>query len=181
MYAKQNVNSMVATAAVVAGARAFAVAGPRGAATRVRIFMLKPASLLRSGWFWVGALLFVAMNGGYAGTAAAVRLLAVGAIDLLLYRIIKRSIAPPLPSMSNKFIERPRPLDSFSFPSGPVMHDVACCVVLTAYFPAAAEVVWPRTILTALSLVVLGLHYPSDVLAGAVLGATAALQSFDLL
>jgi undecaprenyl-diphosphatase len=35
-------------------------------------------------------------------------------------------------------------------------------------------------VLTAASRVVLGLHYPSDVLAGAAIGATVALASFRI-
>lgn len=73
------------------------------------------------------------------------------------------------------------PLDVFSFPSGDVMHSVAFSVVLTTCYPIAAAVVWPLTILFASSRVILGLHYPSDVVAGAALGATVALLSFNLL
>lgn len=154
----------------------------RGAATRAWIFnVLKLASRLGDGWVWVGALLVVGFAGGNSGAAAAVRLFSVGAIDLVLYRIIKRWIARPRPSVSTSLIQRVRPLDVFSFPSGHVMHAVACSIVLTAYFPAAAVVVWPLTTLIALSRVILGLHYPSDVIAGAALGAAVALLSFNLL
>jgi undecaprenyl-diphosphatase len=37
---------------------------------------------------------------------------------------------------------------------------------------------WPFTLLTALSRVALGLHYPSDVIAGGALGAIIAVASF---
>jgi undecaprenyl-diphosphatase len=154
-----------------------------GAATRIWIFnVLKVASRLGDGWVWFGALLGVALAGGNTGASAAIRLFGVGATDLVLYRIIKRWIARPRPAGSGTgIIERVRPLDVFSFPSGHVMHAVACSVVLTAYYPMAAAVVWPLTILIALSRVILGLHYPSDVVAGAALGATVALMSFNLL
>jgi len=39
----------------------------------------------------------------------------------------------------------------------------------------------PFTLLVAASRVVLGLHYPSDVLVGALLGAALAVGSFALL
>jgi undecaprenyl-diphosphatase len=41
--------------------------------------------------------------------------------------------------------------------------------------------VLPFAALVALSRVVLGLHYPSDVVAGALLGAAVAALSFALL
>jgi undecaprenyl-diphosphatase len=42
------------------------------------------------------------------------------------------------------------------------------------YFPALAWILVPFTVLVAISRVVLGLHYPSDVLAGAAVGAGVA-------
>lgn len=41
-------------------------------------------------------------------------------------------------------------------------------------FPALAWGLWPFTVLVALSRLVLGLHYLSDVLVGAALGAAMA-------
>ena len=41
--------------------------------------------------------------------------------------------------------------------------------------------VWPFTILIAVSRIVLGLHYPSDVIVGAVIGGITAAVSFNLL
>jgi undecaprenyl-diphosphatase len=66
------------------------------------------------------------------------------------------------------------PLDQFSFPSGHTLHAVAFSVVLLAYFPGFAWLVLPFTALVGLSRMVLGLHYPSDVLAGAALGGAIA-------
>jgi len=70
------------------------------------------------------------------------------------------------------------PLDAFSFPSGHTLHAVAFTLVALSYFPALAPVLVPFALLTAASRVVLGLHYPSDVLAGAALGAGIAGASF---
>ena len=53
-------------------------------------------------------------------------------------------------------------------------------MVASAYYPALAAWVWPFTLLVAASRLVLGLHYPSDVVIGAVLGATIAGVSLVL-
>jgi undecaprenyl-diphosphatase len=66
------------------------------------------------------------------------------------------------------------PLDEFSFPSGHTLHAVSFTLVALAYFPVLAPVLVPFTVLVALSRVVLGLHYPSDVLAATVIGCGLA-------
>jgi len=48
-------------------------------------------------------------------------------------------------------------------------------------YPALALVLVPLALLVALSRVVLGLHYPSDVLAGALIGCGMAFASLSLL
>ena len=58
---------------------------------------------------------------------------------------------------------------------------MAFSLILTVYYPALAIVVWPFTVLVAVSRIVLGLHYPSDVVVGAVIGALTAAISFNLL
>jgi undecaprenyl-diphosphatase len=51
-------------------------------------------------------------------------------------------------------------------------------MVAMTHYPALAPLLTAFTLLTAASRVVLGLHYPSDVLAGAALGALIAGGSF---
>jgi len=70
------------------------------------------------------------------------------------------------------------PLDAFSFPSGHTLHAVAFTLVAASYYPALAAPLAAFALLVAASRVVLGLHYPSDVLAGAALGAVIAGTSF---
>ena len=50
-----------------------------------------------------------------------------------------------------------------------------------AYHPALVWLLLPFTALVALSRLVLGLHYPSDVLAGIVIGATISGLSLTTL
>lgn len=51
---------------------------------------------------------------------------------------------------------------------------MAFTLVLASYLPLLAWLVLPFTLLVALSRPILGLHYPSDVLAGAIIGASIA-------
>jgi len=112
----------------------------------------------------------------------SVRMIGVGLVNLLVYKIIKRWIARPRPYRTCPGIRAcARSLDEFSFPSGHTLHSVAFSLILTVYYPVLGLFVWPLTILIAVSRVILGLHYPSDVIVGALIGGATAAISFNLL
>ena len=90
-------------------------------------------------------------------------------------RTSHRRTARPRPFQKHAAIARgARALDEFSFPSGHTLHAVAFTILAVAAFPALGWILVRFAVLVALSRVVLGLHYPSDVLAGAAVGATLA-------
>ena len=62
-----------------------------------------------------------------------------------------------------------------SFPSGHAATSFACATVLSYYVPRYRVAFFALAVLIGLSRVYNGLHYPTDVLAGAVLGVLTAL------
>jgi undecaprenyl-diphosphatase len=97
-------------------------------------------------------------------------------LNLPLYFWLKHSIGRPRPFVACSDIRAcVRALDKFSFPSGHTLHAVALAVVFSWHFPLVGAALVPLVLLIALSRVALGLHYPSDVAAGALIGASVGL------
>lgn len=162
--------------------RAVALWMHRASARDWVVRVLDAVSRVGDGWIWFAIFVCLPIADGPVGTSASLRAVGVGVVNLILYQIIKRWIARPRPYRTCPGIcARTRSLDEFSFPSGHTLHSVAFSVILTAYFPLAALFVWPLTLLIALSRIVLGLHYPSDVVVGALIGGVTAAVSFNLL
>ena len=166
----------------VARERSIALWMHRAAARSWVVRALQAVSRVGDGWIWYGVIVCLPWAGGVVGPSASVRMIAVGLVNLLVYTIIKRWIARPRPYRTCPGIRAcARSLDEFSFPSGHTLHSVAFSLILTVYYPVFALVVWPLTILIAVSRVILGLHYPSDVVVGALIGGITAAVSFNLL
>ncbi|AOV16306.1 phosphatase PAP2 family protein [Acidihalobacter aeolianus] len=140
-------------------------------------------SRLGDGVLWYTIILTLPLIHGAAAARVSLQMVAVGLISLMLYRWLKHTTSRPRPCQAEVgILQSVPPLDEFSFPSGHTMHAVAFSIILVAYYPMWAILVIPFTILVALSRLVLGLHYPSDVIAGALIGtltASASLYAFS--
>jgi undecaprenyl-diphosphatase len=133
------------------------------------------ASRLGDGWFWYAMAAALLLVEGLGAVAAVMAMAASGLAGTLIYTLLKRGIRRPRPcAVRDGLILTVAPLDRFSFPSGHTLHATAFSVVATAHAPALGWLVWPFTALVAASRLILGLHYPSDVIAGGVLGAVIA-------
>ncbi|HNR91345.1 MAG TPA: phosphatase PAP2 family protein, partial [Dokdonella sp.] len=65
--------------------------------------------------------------------------------------------------------------------SGHTLHALSFALVALAWFPMLAPLLPPFTALVATSRVVLGLHYPSDVLVASAIGFALAEASIALV
>ncbi len=143
--------------------------------------LFRTASRLGDGMLWYALIAVLALAFGAEGRAAALQCAVAGVGGLLIYRRLKHVLVRERPFMTHAAIRcAGRPLDRFSFPSGHTLHAVSFTLIAGSAFPVLAVVLVPAALLIALSRVVLGLHYPSDVLAGALLGAGIAMLTMRL-
>ena len=137
--------------------------------------MFAVVSRLGDGVFWYVLMAVLVAVDGQAGLFASLHMAVTGAIALALYKGLKRWTRRPRPFASDVRIHAwIAPLDEFSFPSGHTLHAVAFSLVAVAHYPALAWLLLPFATAVAASRVVLGLHYPSDVLAAVAIGCALA-------
>ena len=138
-------------------------------------------SRLGDGLFWYCLMLSLLLE--YRGEALlpVLHMAVAGLVCTGLYKWLKHKTHRPRPFSRNRDIDCGiAPLDQFSFPSGHTLHAVAFSIVALSYYPALAWLLLPFTSLVAISRLVLGLHYPSDVLAGVLIGATISSLSLSI-
>lgn len=145
-----------------------------------RVFCL--ISRLGDGIFWYLLMAVLLLTFLAEALPAVLHMLAAGMLGTLIYKLIKSRTLRPRPfNVYPAIICAGHTLDQFSFPSGHTLHAASFGIIAVYYFPALIWLVLPFSLLVALSRPILGLHYPSDVLAGAALGALIAVTSIQLV
>jgi undecaprenyl-diphosphatase len=151
-----------------------------------RVWMVG-ASRLGDGPLWIATgLLLLAVGSSVSLRTLAAVAVAMGLANLVLVGL-KRKIHRRRPceyARNPHFDVRPLTFfkeDCFSFPSGHTLNAFAVGSVVASSFPLLGPAVFILAASVAASRVVLGLHFLSDVLAGAALGTTIGLLVHGLL
>ena len=139
-------------------------------------------SRLGDGVFWYTLMAAILLMQQQSGIKPVLHMVIVGLTGTLIYKWLKCKTHRPRPAQVHQDVwVTGKPLDYFSFPSGHTLHAVVFSVIALRYYPHLAFILIPFAMMIALSRVVLGLHYPSDVLAGGAIGYLLAQLSFQLL
>lgn len=131
----------------------------------------KIISRLGDGWFWYAMMLGAFIVEGWEAVVPLITVILVSCLGLAIYKVLKVKTVRPRPYQVHQVIVLgERPLDVFSFPSGHTLQAVLFTATLGSYFPELLPIMLPFALLVALSRMVLGLHYPTDVLVGGAIG-----------
>jgi undecaprenyl-diphosphatase len=138
-------------------------------------------SKMGNGRFWYLLMLTLPCFHGTYGLRASLHMGFTALAVLMTYRFVKGAAQRPRPGVVHESIwQATAALDEYSFPSGHTMHAVAFTFIAVAWFPGLLIPLSVLTFLIALSRVILGLHYPTDVILGAVFGMVISVVSLCL-
>lgn len=126
--------------------------------------------------FTIASTLLLALFGNGIWRQAAVGSLIALAVSHIPVAIVKRAYPRRRPYLAMPETRTGKnPLTDHSFPSGHSTAIFAVVVPIVATFPSLGYVLLPVAALVSLSRIYLGLHYPSDCIAGAVIGSGIGL------
>ena len=131
---------------------------------------------------WVGFGLVCLVQQGTQAPVFVVQTLLTATLGIVVYKLLKHRLVRERPYIRHSgHIEcGTAPLDRYSFPSGHTLHATSLAMLYGSYEPSMLVVLIPFALLVAASRVILGLHYPSDVVAGAAIGAAIAATSISI-
>lgn len=141
----------------------------------------KYVSRAGDGMFWFSMLGLALLVEGMQALAPVLLTMVTSFLGLMIYKKLKHKTVRPRPYQVHQvIILGERPLDHFSFPSGHTLHAVLFTATLGAFFPYLLFIMVPFMILVAISRMVLGLHYPTDVFMGALIGLSLSVTAIKV-
>lgn len=134
------------------------------------------------GWLWYLMLAAIALFGGPGRFAAVGGAALAAAVGIGLFLWLKRFTGRRRPcAIEPHCWATLLPPDQFSFPSGHTITAFAIAVPLSLFYPSLLIGLLFCAFSIAISRILLGMHFLSDVLAGAILGSTLGYVSYALV
>ena len=137
---------------------------------------------LGDGVVWYAMLAALPLVYGKPAILPTLHMAMTALLGVIIYVLLKALLVRERPFASHAGVMAfAQPLNRYSFPSGHTLQAILFLVMLAHYFPDIALIMLPFCISVAASRVILGLHYPSDVLVGAFIGWLLARSSLSVI
>src|ERR1700741_3616566 len=150
----------------------------------IRYWMIA-ATRVGDGWLWYSLAIILLIVGGPNPSAAVSTSACAALAGVFVFKALKKISHRQRPChMEPHCWSRVLPPDQFSFPSGHTMTAFSIALVVSYFYPGLEGALYFLAASIAVSRVVLGMHFMSDVLAGAILGVglgCASLTAFAAL
>ncbi|WP_286237095.1 phosphatase PAP2 family protein [Neptuniibacter halophilus] len=99
--------------------------------------------------------------------------------ELPLYLLLKNTIKRDRPCDSLPVDAYIVPSDKFSFPSGHAAAAFVFAGLVAHFYPGFTELAYSLAVMVGISRILLGVHYPTDIAAGAALGTVSTMLAID--
>ncbi|MBV9405818.1 MAG: phosphatase PAP2 family protein [Acidobacteriaceae bacterium] len=130
------------------------------------------------GWLWYMVALGVLLFGGESRLTAIAAAGSAALVGIGVFMVLKKVSGRKRPCEIEPHVwARILPPDQFSFPSGHTITAFAVAIGLGVFYPMLLGALLFCAICIATSRVLLGMHFLSDVIVGALLGTGLALSS----
>lgn len=144
----------------------------------LRVWMIS-ATRLGDGWIWYSVGIALLFFGGDLRFVAIAASAAAEAAAVGLFRIVKNANKRKRPCQLEAHCwSNVLPPDQFSFPSGHSMSAFAIAVPLCIFYPELQAPLLVLSVSIAVSRVILGMHFVSDVVVGSLLGIGLGYGSY---
>jgi undecaprenyl-diphosphatase len=148
----------------------------------IDVLMVGLSIMGRAGTVWLAiTLVLIILDRRHlrAGARVVVALLLAYAVtDGLIKPLVARTRPFELPTATRVIDRRPA---TYSFPSGHAAASVAAALTLTHVWPRGRPVLWLLALLVSFSRIYVGVHYPLDVIGGALVGLACAWAAGRLI
>ena len=119
---------------------------------------------------------------GYSRESYGLKLTLTLIISGIITQIIKRSVNRLRPFLIMKDLHIKKiGIDDFSFPSGHTTAAFSSAVMTLLFYPHFAAPCLILALITGVSRIYLGVHFPTDVAVGAVIGSTVSILIYNYL
>jgi undecaprenyl-diphosphatase len=133
------------------------------------------------GWLWYAMGLALLVYGGVGALPAVAAAATAAAVGSVVFLVIKRKTGRRRPCALHPHCwAKLLPPDQFSFPSGHSITAFAVAVPLALFYPSLAVGLLFCAVSIAISRVILGMHFLSDVIAGCCVGTTLGYCAYVL-